>query len=396
MDKFFKNAFGWLFQDQGRGLTNPFAAFSNIFKNWFGNGGIISQMFDSFGSGFDGIELGSLLSALVNRISAEHLTGAENEANNWSAGQAQIQRDFQEYFFNAYQSPMAQVQQFQQAGLNPALMYQNGVSVPSAVGGSAASSVSPQGSQMGMGQLLEILGSLGMRFKEMQADLELKSANAYKTRAEGDLIHNNIDVFAERMQRERERFTLDKAILDKRPEEIDANIKVAKAKAENLLQGVEESKAREAVAKVDEALKQVDLKTRAEYNQACLEAVQAKRRLDIAETNYKYSLGRKTEQETEYMKIKVKNAQEEYDKVFAKLEAETKKLGKESGLLEKESKFFEKKFDIQVAGVINGAIQAAKMSSGTRFQSGAQGFSNYLSDMSGTARNFSNLSWINR
>lgn len=392
LKNYFKRAFGWLFGNDGENLLNPFSALSSAFGNFNKDANELTDNFSLFGDN----GLRGLVGALINRISAEHLTGAEREANEFSHNEQQLSRQWQEYFFNNYQSPMAQVQQYQQAGLNPALMYQNGASAPSAVGGSAASSVSPQGSQMGMAQLVQILGSLGMRFKEMQADLDLKSANAYKTRAEGDLIHHNIDVFAERMERERERFTLDKSILEKRPEEIDANIKVAKARSENLLQGVNESKAREAVAKIDEALKKVDLQTRSDYNKACLEAVRAKRALDIAETNLKYAEGKKTTEEVEYMRIKVKNLQTEYDKTFAKLDAETKKIGKESGLIEKESDFFERKFDIQVAGVINGAIQAAKMNSGTRFQSGAQGFSNYLSDMSSTARKFNNVSWINR
>lgn len=53
--------------------------------------------------------------------------------------EAQIDRQFQEDMYNKYQSPEAQMRQYQAAGLNPALMYEGGVDVNGPSGGSAAS-----------------------------------------------------------------------------------------------------------------------------------------------------------------------------------------------------------------------------------------------------------------
>lgn len=54
--------------------------------------------------------------------------------------EAQVDRDWNERMYNLYQSPEAQMRQYQEAGLNPALMYDGGVDINGPSGGSAASS----------------------------------------------------------------------------------------------------------------------------------------------------------------------------------------------------------------------------------------------------------------
>lgn len=85
-----------------------------------------------------------VLGSAVNKYTGAGLTGAEQEANQFSAEEAQKQRDWETEMSNtAYQR---QVADMRAAGLNPALMYggagSSGASTPS---GSAASSVSPSG-----------------------------------------------------------------------------------------------------------------------------------------------------------------------------------------------------------------------------------------------------------
>jgi hypothetical protein len=53
--------------------------------------------------------------------------------------ESQLDRQFQEDMYNKYQSPEAQMRQYQAAGLNPALMYEGGVDINGPSGGSAAS-----------------------------------------------------------------------------------------------------------------------------------------------------------------------------------------------------------------------------------------------------------------
>lgn len=68
------------------------------------------------------------------------LTEAAKIQNNYNAEQAQIARDWEEEMYNKYESPSAMVAQYQDAGLNPALMYQG------ASGGSIGSSAVASGS----------------------------------------------------------------------------------------------------------------------------------------------------------------------------------------------------------------------------------------------------------
>lgn len=53
--------------------------------------------------------------------------------------EAQVDRDWNERMYNLYQSPEAQMRQYLEAGLNPALMYDGGVDINGPSGGSAAS-----------------------------------------------------------------------------------------------------------------------------------------------------------------------------------------------------------------------------------------------------------------
>lgn len=89
-----------------------------------------------------------------------------NQANrNFQAQQAQIARDWQEDFYNKYSSPSAMVQQFKDAGLNPALMYGRGASV---VGGVPSGASPTGGSQMqsDLSGLMNIVPSI-IQMKEM-------------------------------------------------------------------------------------------------------------------------------------------------------------------------------------------------------------------------------------
>lgn len=83
--------------------------------------------------------------ALAGAGTSAAATGKMNAANRaFSAQQAQINRDWQEEYYQKYLSPSAQVQQFRAAGINPALMYEGGYhsgSVPS--GGSASPNTHP-------------------------------------------------------------------------------------------------------------------------------------------------------------------------------------------------------------------------------------------------------------
>lgn len=134
------------------------------------------------------------------------LTGAEREANaftaeqasisrNFEAQQAEIARDWQEQQYLQYNSPAAMIRQYQEAGLNPALMYGSSsgssASMSTSIPGSpSGSSVSPHGA----GDVASMVANLSMlkaQIENIKADTENKRAAAGESGARTNLL--NID-----------------------------------------------------------------------------------------------------------------------------------------------------------------------------------------------------------
>lgn len=72
--------------------------------------------------------------------------------------EAQLGRQFQEDMYNKYQSPEAQMRQYQAAGLNPALMYEGGVDINGPSGGSAASVSGASGGDSPTNSFEQVMG----------------------------------------------------------------------------------------------------------------------------------------------------------------------------------------------------------------------------------------------
>lgn len=72
--------------------------------------------------------------------------------------EAQLDRQFQEDMYNKYQSPEAQMRQYQAAGLNPALMYEGGVDINGPSGGSAASVSGAQSGETPTNSFEQVMG----------------------------------------------------------------------------------------------------------------------------------------------------------------------------------------------------------------------------------------------
>lgn len=193
-----------------------------------------------------------VIDSAVKKYTGTGLTGAENEANDFTANEAQKQRDWealeaekayerQREFYQDFQSPRAMIQQYQEAGLNPALMYGNGagvaspISAPQGSGGAAAQSVKPDSGDLM--QLIATLANIGFRKKEVDAEVQLKGAqsNYYNNMAIGQ--GNENDVFFDR-------FELWKQIQNKNLAEIDSRIFLNSADAELKRQNISESEAR--------------------------------------------------------------------------------------------------------------------------------------------------------
>lgn len=148
--------------------------FIDFIKN-YAKGGFSPYAFVSALTGKSPFGKGSAFTSLWNKYTGSGLTGAELEANAFTAEQAQKQMDFQQQMRDSqHQSAVADMQK---AGLNPALMYGSGASGNAVPSGAMASSVTPSDTG-GLLNLIMDFKRLGMEQKNVKADIALKEANA--------------------------------------------------------------------------------------------------------------------------------------------------------------------------------------------------------------------------
>lgn len=154
--------------------------------------------------------LGDVFAGVFNGIGSfwKKLTGlgttnSERAAMDYNAQQAQINRDFQsaeaqkarqwqEDFYTQYQSPQAQVRQYQDAGLNPALMYGRGAT-PAASASTASNGPAGDTASIGLpsvdsASLLSMM--FGLAKLPSEIDLLNSQADDFRASAEGKEIHN--------------------------------------------------------------------------------------------------------------------------------------------------------------------------------------------------------------
>lgn len=195
-----------------------------------------------------GTNLGGLFSALTNRITAEHLTGAEREANEFNAAQAQMDRDFQERMASTqYQRGVADMRA---AGVNPALAMQNGGAAAPA--GVSASSAQPQGSAFDIGSLIQLLMFKPQKeLMEKQGDAALMQGQAALRNAgtrEGELDVSKFDAETRRMLAHNEiRIG-------------DSSIKLNESKMLEIAQQIKESESRIELQDIEKLAKNLDYK----------------------------------------------------------------------------------------------------------------------------------------
>ena len=122
----------------------------------------------------------------ADSVTGAHLSGAQNEANAFTADQAQKQMDFQQTMRDTqYQSAVADMRA---AGVNPALMYGSGANGNSAMSGSMASSVAPGSASLDPVGLLGQIANLYL----VNSQKRLIDSEVNKNVAETDLTKQNI------------------------------------------------------------------------------------------------------------------------------------------------------------------------------------------------------------
>lgn len=173
------------------------------------------------------------ISSLWNKSTGSDLTNAERQTMEWNAQQAQENRTFQsaeaekarqwqEDYYNQYESPQARIRQYEEAGLNPALLYGSQLG-----SGSAPSTSVPSGDSAsvglpssGAGDLLSFIGQMF----SMKSIINKNNADALN--AEADAANKRADTKLKEQEYEWN------------PELFRSEISKNEANAANLLAGV--------------------------------------------------------------------------------------------------------------------------------------------------------------
>lgn len=117
----------------------------------------------------------------------QSLSNAEREANAFNAAEAEKSRDFQVRMYEEYNSPQAMMQQYSDAGLNPALMYE-GYSPSSVSSNAQADSVSPSSEANVLTDVMQTM--LGIVSAKQQIDLQKAQIKSINADTEGKEIDN--------------------------------------------------------------------------------------------------------------------------------------------------------------------------------------------------------------
>lgn len=189
-------------------LVKGFNNLMNPNHDWFN--------YDSWNDSYD---------SLKTKMTGEELTGAEREANEFSADEAQKNRDFQEYMArNKYQM---ETQSMEQAGINPAMVYGGGNLASSNASGAQASSVTP-GSGLNPFDVVFTLARMSRELKLLDAEHANLISSTKKTEAETGKIGAETDFLALQMK-------YYPNLTEKQIEKFDAEIGVDNARKDELV-----------------------------------------------------------------------------------------------------------------------------------------------------------------
>lgn len=175
-----------------KGLNNAFNPNHAWFDydKWEQNGTAVDNMLNAVGQAAVELTDPTAIASIVNKYTGAHLTGAEEEANAFSAEEAQKSRDFTEYMTrNKYQM---ETESMQNAGINPAMVYGGGNLVSTASNGAAATSVAPNTADIG--NLIFSIMRMPLEMKKLNQDIAESKSREHKNEVEahGIGLQNNL------------------------------------------------------------------------------------------------------------------------------------------------------------------------------------------------------------
>lgn len=159
---------------------------------------------------------GGVVGSVVNAISQNH---TNNKTLEFNAVEAQKARQWNEQMYNKYNSPIAQVQQFKDAGLNPNLLYGNGTTIPPVQSSAQANATSLQAPRWGDAVTNAVSSALDIELKKAQIANVNADTNKKDSETAGQSISNT---FASRSLD----FRLDALALDNNNKRIQSNLMV--------------------------------------------------------------------------------------------------------------------------------------------------------------------------
>lgn len=165
---------------------------------------------------------------LIDFLTGSDMTDAEREAaaTSYSYNSRLADEDYQRKidFYERYESPAAQVRQYKDAGLNPALMYQGGASV-SASGGVGSGSVSADSgaNPAALISLVSALAGVAQRQRQVNVDARLRSFENETRRMDVENQRLQIDTYREYLESQKEGRDLENDLIRQTfPDRVDA------------------------------------------------------------------------------------------------------------------------------------------------------------------------------
>lgn len=175
----YKNNHGHSFFHDALKWSGPFGVFVRLADSFSD----IDRIGNEFLQGLGELDASNVAPSLLAKYAGTELTGAEREANQFSAEQAYLARQHDIYMSkNKYQM---ETQSMQNAGLNPAMMYGGGNLVSTHATGAAPSSVSPSTADL-LGTLMALV-RMPLEMKNLQAQNRILTQDERGKKIDNDI-----------------------------------------------------------------------------------------------------------------------------------------------------------------------------------------------------------------
>lgn len=316
--------------------------------------------------------VGGWLSRLWNGIknwfkgkTGSGMTDADKEASELSLRNQQILNE-QEYdrkidFYNRFESPLAQVTQYKNAGLNPMLLGSSGASM-SASGGIGSAGSAPADNSASLGSMLDVLGTLlNFKLQSRRLDIEERAVQLDADRNPSVISRNLGSAEVSYASAEEKR-----ALVEKKAAQLDAQTEVFKdslntAKVERELKRAQISKAEAdaALSIRQEALLAIQEKYSDKYWENTLDIQESQKALNAAATAKNYV-------ECRYLEQQIENLQTENDNMLKEgigIVLENGKLAHEFSIIGKEDANADKRIKqenaARVVGMVTDCVDSA-------------------------------------